>query len=89
MILSDDLTGYKSSGGILLPPPLKTHTGCLLKFTQKSAVQASRLAMLLCMTETCRPIRFLNSCRRLRPPLLGFHVLQKPDLTAIHDRARL
>lgn len=35
MILADDLAGYKSSGGILLPPPLKTHTGCLLKFTQK------------------------------------------------------
>ena len=89
MILSDNLAGYKSSGGILLPPPLKTHTDCLLKFTQKTAVQASRLATLLRMTERCRPIRFVNSCQRLRPPLLGFHVLQKPDLTAIHDRARL
>lgn len=72
MILSDDLAGYKSSGGILLPPPLKTHTGCLLKFTQKTAVQASRLAMLLRMTETCRPIRFVNSCQRLSPPYWVF-----------------
>ena len=68
MILADDLAGYKSSGGILLPPPLKTHTGCLLKFTQKTAVQASRLAMLLRMTETCWPIYFANSCQRLSPP---------------------
>ncbi len=36
MVLSDDLAGYKSSGGILLPPPLKTHTGCLLKSTPKN-----------------------------------------------------
>lgn len=80
MILSDDLTGYKSSGGILLPPPLKTHTGCLLKFTQKSAVQASRLAMLLCMTETCRPIRFVNSCQRLSPPFIGLSRTSKTRL---------
>lgn len=72
MILSDNLAGYKSSGGILLPPPLKTHTGCLLKFTPKTAVQASRLAMLLRMTETCRPIYFANSCQRLSPPYWVF-----------------
>lgn len=72
MVLSDDLAGYKSSGGILLPPPLKTHTGCLLKSTPKTAVQASRLAMLLRMTGTCRPIYFANSCQRLSPPYLVF-----------------
>lgn len=72
MILSDDLAECKSSGGILLPPPLKTHTGCLLKSTPKTAVQASRLAMLLRMTETCRPIYFANSCQRLSPPYWVF-----------------
>lgn len=72
MILSDDLAECKSSGGILLPPPLKTHTGSPLKFTQKSAVQASHLAMLLRMTETCRPIYFANSCQRLSPPYWVF-----------------
>lgn len=72
MILSDDLAECKSSGGILLPPPLKTHTGCLLKSTPKTAVQASRLAMLMRMTETCRPIYFANSCQRLSPPYWVF-----------------
>lgn len=72
MILSDNLAGYKSSGGILLSPPLKTHTGCLLKSTQKTAVQASRLAMLLRMTGTCWPIYFANSCQRLSPPYWVF-----------------
>lgn len=72
MILSDDLAECKSSGGILLPPPLKTHTGCLLKSTPKTAVQASRLAMLLRMAETCRPIYFANSCQRLSPPYWVF-----------------
>ena len=79
MILSDNLAGYKSSGGILLPPPLKTHTGCLLKSTPKTAVQASRLAMLLRMTETCRPIYFANSCQRLSP-LIGFSRTSKTRL---------
>ncbi len=72
MILSDDLAGYKSSGGILLPPPLKTHTGCLLKFTKKTAVQASRLAMLLRLTDKCGPIFFDISFLRFIPPYWVF-----------------
>lgn len=72
MILSDDLAECKSSDRILLPPLLKTHTGCLLTHYPSSAVQASRLAMLLRMTETCRSIRFVNSCRRLRPLYWAF-----------------